>query len=243
MRHFIIISPARSGSTSLRETLNAHSEIVCHGEVFASGKVYGLSRKTISKDIEINVRQRNLAKDTFIRQLFPEDGPPVGGAKMLYQHLYEVENLHFLNWLSQRKPGVIFLWRRNLIQRYKSELLLRSMNASSTQKIQAIEPRVVINDCRTIINMAQFIPRLLFRSGRYPVHAVDFEDLISKPQELAKIMTYLGVANETNQMSKDKRSAKAKRMPIEDYLDDFLAKPIFDRFRDVDRPVFKSIES
>lgn len=208
--HVLIISPARSGSTSLRETLNRQPGIMCHGEILGPNRILGISHKI--SDTELTLTDRMLDRQKFITTLL--DRPEFGrtGFKALYEHFFISANAYYLNWILARRPKVIFLWRRNLVSRFKSECILRhEAGMLPLDKLQRIKPDNITADAQVQMEMAGWILQILQMHNKGQeenVLKIDFEDLVSDPGVTAQILQFLDVDADAVKLGKDRRTSE-----------------------------------
>jgi hypothetical protein len=134
---FMLISPARSGSTMIGATLAGHPQVHMHGEVmgprhvqtarraYLPEAVKALSPEEFSRTMLLE-RSRNTRR--FIQEtLFVAGGKKKAvGFKLL---LDQALSMHFADaflWLAEQKEvRIIWLERRNHLARYASRLLLK----------------------------------------------------------------------------------------------------------------------
>lgn len=125
--NFIIVCPARSGSTMLRKLLNKHPQICCHGEVFGQNRVLGYSQHTgikLTPDEALKIREQDYVG--FVEQYVFQGPRQACGFKLLYPQLFSFQFVPVLNkFLGNTELRVVHLWRRNLLARYISEVRFR----------------------------------------------------------------------------------------------------------------------
>lgn len=199
---FVIISPARSGSTLLRQILNRHTDICCHGEVFGIHRVLGHSvhaSQSLDSERALAVRRRDPVK--FLDDYVFSSQRPVVGFKLLYPQLFHFEFVPVLErLLALPELRVVMLWRRNLIARHVSEVRLRFGNKERPHELPveklevALRPAAVERSCRA--NLAARACALKLFDGHATIH-LDYEKLIAdyamQSQELCR---FLGVDGE-----------------------------------------------
>lgn len=89
---FIVVSPARSGSKLLREMLDNHPDICCHGEVYGVHRVLGHSahgRRQLDGEIALKLRRRDPV--SFLEEHVFTSGRKVVGFKLLYSQMLNLE--------------------------------------------------------------------------------------------------------------------------------------------------------
>ena len=197
---FVIIAPARSGSTLLREMLNRHREICCHGEVYGKHRVNGLSmhaRVPLGPDEALKLRRRNPVR--FLEEHIFDSGRPAMGFKLLYGQMLDFDFASVLQRLFEmRDLHVIHLWRRRLIARHVSEARLR-LKAASRQPgpapegflSHALRPAVVERSCQLNLS-ARTCANKLF--DLQPTLHLAYEDFIADHAEQSRrLCEFLGV--------------------------------------------------
>ena len=233
-RHVLIISPARSGSTSLRLTVNQHRDAICHGEILGRNRILGPSRKV---DLTAATPELRAADPEAFLQLMLEQGDFThSGFKALCGHFFLEQNAVAFHRVLSAKPDVVFLWRRDLVRRYRSELLLRMEKGMWTDRhLSRITVQDIIADARRQMSMAAIVRAQLAGYGIERVMEIDFEDLIGTPDMAARVMTFLGLSADRARLGKDKRTQvnEARRQPV--VLPDIFEAPALDDWRDVPR--------
>ncbi|WBU63238.1 hypothetical protein [Paracoccus aerodenitrificans] len=175
--HFVIIAQARSGSSFLRESLNAQPEITCHGEV--------LSRKWIGKllprpgqpaytrsRIEELLPLRDADTLNFLDQYVLTSPDEITGFKIIYEDLLLTGLADRLECLVRSRGMTVFhLRRRNHLAAYLSRLRMAKHGVShstvpETQENRApgrklhIEPGKLSSFIETQTNYATTIDRI-----------------------------------------------------------------------------------
>lgn len=198
---FVIIAPARSGSTLLREMLNRHPDVCCHGEVYGKHRVNGLSvhaRLPIDAEEALKFRRRNPLR--FLEEHVFDSSRPVTGFKLLYSQMLDFDFASVLQHLfAMPDLHVIHLWRRRLVARHVSEARLR-LKAASRQGGQAPEgfldhalrPAVVERSCQLNLSARVCADKLF---DRQPTLRLAYEDFIADhAAQSARLCDFLGVA-------------------------------------------------
>ena len=136
LTRFMLISPARSGSTMIRETLARHPQVHMHGEVMGQKLVRKTLRAYLPEAIkalspEEFARAMLLERSRDTRQFIQETIFVAGGNKKAVGFkliLDQAFSIHFADaflWLAdQTDIKIIWLDRRNHLARYASRLLL-----------------------------------------------------------------------------------------------------------------------
>lgn len=119
---FVIICPARTGSTMLRKALLARGDVSCHGEIMGLARPHGLIRRDTA--LEKDEAWRLHAEDPIelIRHAFGKSavmGRRVFGFKLLYRQLEGRPQV--ADWLAaDRDIALVHLWRNDLCERFIS---------------------------------------------------------------------------------------------------------------------------
>lgn len=202
MTPFIIVAPARSGSTLLREMLNRHPEICCHGEVFGEHRINGFSfhgTRLPDPDPDQGIKQRNADPVRFLADAVYASNRPFIGFKLLYSQLLRLPFAPVAAHLIAM-PGlkVVHLWRRDLIARHVSEARLRAgavgrNDAEKARRLleQSLRPAAVERSCRVNIG-ARACAEQIF--SRKPALSVCYEDFITdQATQSGRLCEFLGV--------------------------------------------------
>jgi hypothetical protein len=210
---FVVVAPARSGSTMLVHALDSHPDICCHGEVLGRHRVWAFSQKARQPVMQKSVHMRqpeywqsllNLReKDhvVFYREyLFsPKITQRAVGFKILYPQLLD---LHFADVVEQIcadvSVGVIYLHRRDTFRRFLSErLYLDSIARKNASTVVPAGPGVTI-DLDHFVQGVRNHEAALRRAQKWlEGHrsiTVYYEDLVhNKGRTLAGLQEFLGV--------------------------------------------------
>lgn len=191
---FLMVAPARSGSTVLRTTLNGHSEVICHGEVLGRNRILGLVRRPETPSGEALYRMRGESVLEFLETgiFAPLDDAGAAGFKALYYHFGELQFAEAIDHLiSSADIKIIFLWRNDLVKRALSEVQHRMMAASrDTPSVLSVER--IEQDCRNQLTCAAWLQNIF--SG-HPCIRISYEALVADQQRtLDEICEFLGVA-------------------------------------------------
>ena len=205
MKRFLLISPARAGSTSLRETLNQLDGVVCHGEIFAPARVLGLA--ILGAEYSRAFRARN--KPEFYDATMNPAGAVACGAKILTHQFLAPTNAYYVARLMAAKPRVVFVWRRALVRRFQSEYLLRMGVGQRTEDdYRNLSVDDIEADCLHQMDMAAWVYQLL-ELHALDVRCVEFEDLVGDPNCVNDIAQFLGLTVDAVALRHDARSARA----------------------------------
>lgn len=237
---FILVAPARSGSTLLRTTLNAHPQITCHGEVL-SQHVLGWSMGAMARptaDEFRRIRARDLLG--FSEQYIYRPTKPVTGFKLLYSHpRIDIAEL-FEALVEDRAVRTVHLWRRDLVARYISnfhhadgrDIGGRYDDASGEY---VLDPVIIAQDCRNQMATARQLHR---QFGRHPSHALEYETLVKEPApSLDAIADFLGVTRGRMSVkpapSMEQRQSSGSRFVAIANLDEVKASPLLQPYRNI----------
>ena len=200
MKKFVIVAPSRSGSTLVRTMLNRHPEICCHGEVYGMKRVLGQSKHALNPldpELALKLRQRDPVK--FLHaQVFTSQRPTVG-FKLLYSQILQMDFSPVLQQLIEMPDlRVVFLWRRDLIARYVSEVRLRIKAAqrnipkgTGVTLENALRPALVERACRINIAGRACAEQIFARQSSI---AIVYEDFIADHQtQSARLCNFLSV--------------------------------------------------
>jgi len=202
MNPFLIIAPARSGSTLLREMLNRHPEVCCHGEVYGIHRVLGYSANAAhALDPEVALTQRRRDPARFLTDHVLASARPAVGFKLLYNQMLHLEFMPALQRLIEMPTlRVVHLWRRDLLARHVSEARLRLKSVqrkagpdAGVTLEQLLRPAMVVRSC-SINVAARACAKQLF--ARQPALALDYEDFIDDHAvQSARLCAFLGIDN------------------------------------------------
>lgn len=133
---FMIVAQARSGSTFLRETLNAQPDVTCHGEI--------LSRAWINKLVPAHDSKPRTREQTADMQTARDDDP-IGflqthvldfpaqtvGFKIIYEDFFHLGLDRMLQpWATENGVRVIHLRRLNPVAAFASRLRMQKYRIS-----------------------------------------------------------------------------------------------------------------
>jgi LPS sulfotransferase NodH len=207
---FVLISPARSGSTMLREILARHPQVHMHGEVMGDKQVRRMLRGYLPKAIkalspEVFARTMLLERSRDTRQFFHERifvadrKKKAVGFKLILDQAF---SLHFADaflWLADQKDlKIIWLERRNHLARYASTLLHKkgrvlvwAKDELPAQLTTEVDPDKFRQDIR---NQKAAIKILRERFDGHPCLEIFYEDFVKDPHAGYKsILSFLNV--------------------------------------------------
>lgn len=186
---FFILCPGRTGSTSLRNALNARPDIICHGELFGQNRVLGFVRSPLERALrplglqqEVNFNVRRWCEGDFWDLTMNLPARHVG-AKLLTPHLFNSQNINYIEKITQCNPKIIILWRRNLIKRYISELKHRqTQNPDQPLPPNAFSLDCLSADCARQTLMFKYAEAFfLCQIPEISLHRVHTEDFACEP--------------------------------------------------------------
>jgi len=210
---FVVVAPARSGTTMLVRALDSHPDICCHGEVLGRHRVWAFSQKArqpvMPKSAHmsqaeywqslLNLREKDHV--AFYREcLFsPKITQRAVGFKFLYPQMLD---LHFADVVEQicadTSVGIIYLRRRDDFGRYLSERLYLDAFARKNAAPAAAAGQGVTIDLDHFVQAVRNHEAALRRvqkwlEGHRSI-TVYYEDLVhNKDRTLAGLLEFLGV--------------------------------------------------
>lgn len=211
----VLVSPSRSASTSLRLTLDNHPQIAMHGELFGRNKVHGTSKKLTAPSQSVRkpgIYHRNIHPQKFSNQFFPDD-KYIYGFNLLLEHWFLPANFRFLDALLNNQPNILILWRKNLLDRFRSELLFKfNLGLISLDKLEKISSSDIEANCQKQILMMKRVKSELISQPGIRSTIVYFEDLISDKSEkiITDIQGFIGLKPSALKLSQDIARNKAE---------------------------------
>ncbi|KAL6911907.1 hypothetical protein ACP4OV_000712 [Aristida adscensionis] len=200
VRFFAILSMQRSGSGWFETFLNSHENISSHGEIF-SVKERRSNITSIKKTLD---RLYNL--DWFSSSVKNECTAAVGLKWMLNQGLLK-HYQEIVEYFNRRGVSVIFLLRRNLLQRYVSVLAnaydsaKKQINGTHKSHVKKREEAAVLAQYKPTIDKKSLISELKrsdkmaadglvkFKNTRHIV--LYYEDVVSNRTKLMDVQDFL----------------------------------------------------
>ena len=223
---FLLISPARSGSTALRLAANVQPGVLCHGEILGRNRILGISNKDLpeAERAQLSPQMRQQDPERFLRIMLGQPGFDQQGFKALLPHFFLEQNAYLLSRVLATTSRVVFLWRRDLLRRFRSECLLRvEKTLMSPDQFAALTPADVLRDARHQIGMAAGVRAQLRGYGITRIMDLDFEDLIADPASTGRVLAFLDIDPARARLGKDKRTrqneASAPPVPIPPVFD------------------------
>ncbi|MCT7989013.1 methyltransferase domain-containing protein [Laspinema olomoucense] len=207
-RQFIIICPARTGSTMLVHSLNSHPEIICHGEVMAPDNrpdLIGLNFEIESplRDKLTQLREQDPVSFLYDFVLHPSSFRAVG-FKFKYEELSLPSYQAVLDSIMFRKDVlIIHLTRKNLLKRYVSQLMATQFTnifwiSNSSEKPDPARIRLDPKDCLNEFKLiAQRQEKFRDYLKAHQLLEVNYEDLVTETDlTLQTIQDFLGVSQQ-----------------------------------------------
>jgi hypothetical protein len=192
---FMMLGPARSGTTAIRTALDRHPNVTCHGEILGPNRVLGVARGTglgSAQSDELLCLRNSNTRDFIDRALTA--AAPVSGFKAIYYQLLQPGMAELLCHLrSDKRLVIVFTWRRNLAERFLSEKKLRLRHLRKDAPEQEFEIKVnleeMFQDCRN-----QMAVRALMRElfAGHPCADFEYEDVL-KRSDLQELNTVLAL--------------------------------------------------
>ena len=234
MPRFLILTPARSGSTSLRMSLNKHSDCLCHGELLGKKRVLGYVRSPEREELTLETRQND--PERFLHMAF-ESGrtEKMRGLKVLTTHFYMEHNSYLLQRVLQDKPRVILLWRRDLVRRFQSHCLLLLGKQMTKQNFAETTLENIRQDAQMQVDMIRWCLMILQAYGVDQVLHLTLEDLIAdEASALNRVTGFLDLPAENLLMVKDQRTLENEKSAPRVAIPEVFSDPSLDSLRDVD---------
>jgi hypothetical protein len=231
--HFVIISSRRSGSSHFVNTLGGHPEIMCHGNVFASGLMpvfWPKDHPASPGEMEATKTELRDLRDSdpraFLERVFATShGRPHVGFKIFHRQNDKILR-RVIKSSSVRK---IVLVRGNLLARYSSQLAAHETGKWGGRQVRAEEAPKVCFDAgefmRFCNNHTEYYASVLNRllAKREPHHLVKYED-INDPLLLRRAINFIGADPDKPILESEQRKTQIKQ----------LSSDIVSRFANVD---------
>ncbi len=197
-KRFVILAPARTGSTMLRTVLNKLPNYKCHGELYAINRILGLLPEVTSVDQPELLKLRNEKPEEFHKEIKFVFGQQVG-LKAIYFQLFNQTGLRFLRKLQVEKSiKVIHLWRNDLAARHFSEIALnykaKFRNAEDVVNIKhQCDHNVMLNEAKRLIDCGNMLKDML---GDDRFLNIEYEKFVSSYEERALLFKFLNFSEE-----------------------------------------------
>jgi len=207
---FVLISPARSGSTMIRATLAGHPQVHMHGEVMGQRRVQTMLRGYLPKAIkalspEEFERTMLFERSRDMRQFIQETIFVAGekkkavGFKLILDQAFSMHFADAFLWLAGQKDlKIIWLERRNHLARYASSLLHKkgrvlvwAKDELPAQLTTEVDPDEFQQDIR---NQEAAMKIMRERFDGHPCLEIVYEDVVKDPNAGYKnIFSFLNV--------------------------------------------------
>lgn len=193
---FVIICPARTGSTMLRKALLGRRDIACHGEIMGLARPHGLIRRdtTLEKDEAWRLHAEDPIE--LIRHAFGKSavsGRTVFGFKMIYRQFEGRPDV--ADWLAaDREIALVHLWRRDLCERFMShERYAAATKPGAEPHAITLDPAAMIVD---IARQRASREKVLAHFEGHRVLEPVYEDLLAAGNATV-VSRFLGVEGDT----------------------------------------------
>jgi hypothetical protein len=227
MRRFVIISEARSGSTMLGSALASHPQVLMHGEIFGSGPAplnfYGIN-ETLPWPTPLEIYLKKTRDAEPVRflddRVFADTARYAIGFKFKFDEFADWPAV--VDYIVAQRIHIIFIRRRNLFDRYLSEVEAWATGRfNSTDNTQTTPmPETWLQECLTPDAAARAIDKgLALENMLYttffmnPTLELVYEDIVAWGDDVsARICNFLGIVamplrTETVKMEGKKRVA------------------------------------
>ena len=199
--------------------LDSCPKIACHGEILGENRVHSPSQKikhnnnTVSFGSDFRDKNPHSAIDI----LFPENDLCVG-FNMLLRHFFNPKTLVFVDEFLNRSPLIIHLWRKDLVLRFKSEILFK-FNAGNLE-IDYVKNLSVDDFIQDFATQATMMIRVMNYLNGFNLKSsvCYFEDVFSstatfsQSASLEKIFADIGVGGRWNaKLPRDVQREKAEK--------------------------------
>ncbi|WP_417467340.1 sulfotransferase [Maricaulis sp.] len=211
MSKFVVVSTARSGSTVVCTSLDRQANIACHGELFGQRKILRVSGKYTSQlSLEPwSVARRDADARHFVDAYMQDLPGQAVGFKVLLSQL-DADYVHYpsvkraipygvkalLAAVAAQDAKILFLWRRDLVGRFDSELNFRLNRGLPHDTFDRVTRNQCIADFKMQQDSARRVMRLLKAAGCQKPRRVDYEDIVSDPAVMTDIYAWLGVLDD-----------------------------------------------
>ena len=207
LQRFVIVSQARSGSTMLGTAMGRHPQVIMHGEIFGGYNYplnfYGIDeRMPWPTPLEIalkKIRDRDITR--FLNDfVFCNTARKAIGFKFKFEEFALWPTVP--DFIVREKIKIIFLRRRNLLQRYFSEVEALATGSFNTTDSVGTGSAIIdvdsawslpaINDALEASHAFEQTAEKRFSDN--PVLRLDYEDMISDwNQCFTAVSNFLGI--------------------------------------------------
>lgn len=234
---FLLVGPARSGTTMVERLLQSHPHVVSFGELFNYEKIlWGYGDFHVRFNTPEMHAFRNSRPDLFLDRVFAAaDDPKVKavGFKMVYGHIEKFKkiskNLLLKKLLSIPDLRVVKIRRENVLKLYVS-LLVAKKRAEKDMTFNAYRPQDVETRVTVAVDpeeFSNFVKRTEINEYRYDRYFQDketieirYEDVVgNRAKEMGKVMHFLGVEQRPLRLQTFKVRQKPVSEVVENYQD------------------------
>ena len=240
---YILICPARTGSSALVSYLQSHPNICSHPEVFGVHTVefYGVMGRLKPPIIDWLTELRRRDPIRFLNEfVFYAGKRKAVGFKFKFEELSLSQFEEATDYLRRNTDiKIIFLTRKNLLKRYVSQYLAVHVNKKyNFHKGEALPPteriRLEASECASdfvFTSRRQATYRAFF--SEHPLLEVTYEDLVDAHDEtLTRIQDFLGV----EPLALETKLVKIQQQPLSAVIENFEELRAY--FVDTDYAVF-----
>ena len=237
MRHFVVLTTQRSGSTWLVDKLHSHPDITAFEGVFMLGSVLGartihgesgfLKWNTFRRTEKLKSRWRPINIFQYLDAIYFPEGAQKDksrGIKLMYNELLRYPEILF--YIKKHKLSIIHLYRANIFHVIVSQSIMdESGQAHYVDKTGPIEQRKIYLDPRVLKRRlyrkwtAYQTARLLVRGLSSPYISVSYEDLCEDESRFDQLVEFIGHSNENVVLKSNLR--KINRSSYEDRVSNF----------------------
>ena len=243
----VIVTSQRSGSGYLQTLLDSHTKAQFYPEIFLShaDEPYGfanfLHQKTNSKKkvdqiinskftkYHLNFRNQYYTQrylNYFENQAWEyskthKKQASVIGFKVMYSELKKNKTL--VKWLQKNNVAIVHLYRSNVLEMLISRAIKEKQKVAHATKYDALDKSIQVTfNMDNLFNDIQYMDqlvkkwRLLLKTNALEV---SYEDLVSKPQEVNRVLNFLGLPEEKLQSELIKMNKKPMHQTIENYAE------------------------
>jgi hypothetical protein len=200
--NFVIIASARTGSTHLTHLLNAHKDVICHGEIF---------RPTLNSDrlplrwdrdkrehraIAALAELRERDPGAFLLRVFAQNC----GCTSVGFKIFSGQNDEVLDTLIlDPELGKVVLFRRNVLAVYSSAMIARltgnrSLKDGSTElgtrPLVEFRSTKFLRFCGNYLGFYRYVFERLGEVQQMP-HLINYDE-INDPWHFARLITFIG---------------------------------------------------
>jgi len=229
---FVIVSTARSGSTVLCRTLDQHTRIDCHGELFGQNAVRTRSVNT-PRDVraQLDVEQRNADPAGFLAAHTDDMPGEAVGFKLLLSQLdadfvhhpsvvrsipYDIDTV--IDTLAREAYEIVFLWRRDLVARLDSEIRFRIGRGLPDDAFDRLTTDLCLADFdMQRVSALRVLARLREAGCREPV-PFDYEDLVAEPDRIGALYDAMGASDDGTRIPVKSVSGERPEPSVHDQL-------------------------